>query len=544
MVSMKMKKKAETKTKAKGKVGVIFHYIKQFKRLNFVIALLITLDVASTTISSIFLAKAFDAIVKMKAQSFIFWTFTVALLWIASNVIQGFRDVWKEKAIQKQLNAVRLDIVQALATMDYRSFRKNAREDYNSWLNNDMAIVQEQGFHQVYFVYEGCIAILFSAVAVLYFHWILLVIIGLTGLLMFVFPKIFEKSVAEATKKSSEAAGQALAVSTDYLKGFEVLYHNNQMNFFTKKIMAGFYRLGAVRVKLIRTRAYMQYSLNGLRSLSQLVSLSVSAILIFQGKMEVGAIVAVMNLSGPIVGYATYIGNSLITLQATSQLFDKYPEQVDGHDSNEHLTFEKTIHLKQLSVQFESGGAISFPDMELKKSGKYAIVGESGSGKSTLIQLLVGNLTDYSGQILLDDRDYRTIQPKGLQEIFSVPSQFPYIFQESIYENLTLGRVIEQEKVRQAVQATRADDFLEERLDTVFNANISGGQQARISLARELMGVKPILLMDESTASLDKETALAVEREILKDPDLTVIVITHHLYDETREYLDEVIRLG
>ncbi len=50
--------------------------------------------------------------------------------------------------------------------------------------------------------------------------------------------------------------------------------------------------------------------------------------------------------------------------------------------------------------------------------------------------------------------------------------------------------------------------------------------------------------MDESTASVDKETALAVEKNILENPDLTVIMITHHLYDETQNYLDEVIHLG
>ncbi len=50
--------------------------------------------------------------------------------------------------------------------------------------------------------------------------------------------------------------------------------------------------------------------------------------------------------------------------------------------------------------------------------------------------------------------------------------------------------------------------------------------------------------MDESTASVDKKTALAVEKNILENPDLTVIMITHHLYDETQSYLDEVIHLG
>nr|MBP6301332.1 ABC transporter ATP-binding protein [Lactococcus sp.] len=59
----------------------------------------------------------------------------------------------------------------------------------------------------------------------------------------------------------------------------------------------------------------------------------------------------------------------------------------------------------------------------------------------------------------------------------------------------------------------------------------------------ELMGDKPILIMDESTANLDKQTAIQIEQNILSNPTLTVIMITHHLYDESRDLLDQIIQL-
>ena len=175
----------------------------------------------------------------------------------------------------------------------------------------------------------------------------------------------------------------------------------------------------------------------------------------------------------------------------------------------------------------------------MKKGKKYAIIGDSGSGKSTLINLLVGNKRDYEGEILLDG-----INRKSLPHVMSVIMQFPYLFRETVEENLTLGRKISPDIFDKSIRIACADDFVFNKLDTIYDKNLSGGQQERLSVARELMGTKPILVMDESTASVDKKTALAVEKNILENPDLTVIMITHHLYDETQNYLDEVIHLG
>ena len=150
--------------------------------------------------------------------------------------------------------------------------------------------------------------------------------------------------------------------------------------------------------------------------------------------------------------------------------------------------------------------------------------------------MLVGNKRDYEGEILLDGKDYKGINRKSLPHVMSVIMQFPYLFRETVEENLTLGRKISPDIFDKSIRI--------KKVYTIYYKNLSGGQQERLCVARELMGTKPILVMDESTASVDKKTALAVEKNILENPDLTVIMITHHLYDETQNYLDEVIHLG
>ncbi len=527
--------------------GKMVKYLKEFKFENFMVFLLITIDIALAVLSSVFLANVLNSLIAKEMNQFFLWLAIDIILWMVDSFVQGARDVWKEIAIQKQLNAVRRDIIEPLTEISYSDFEKNSKEDYNSWLNNDTKLLYDNGFHQIYFVYTGIVAMLFSGIAIIFFHWVLLLTTLLVGALLFYFPKMFKQSVERDTEQVSELANDALATSTDYLRGYEVLYHNKQLGLMQERTMGKFNQLATANVKLIFTRAWMQYSLLGTSMLGQFLILAVAGFLIMNGQIGIGVVMSVGNLSGTVTNYSKSVANSLILLNATGKLLEKYGKITDESkvtDGEEVTAFESKLELKNLAVAFPDGQKIEYPEIVIEKGKKYAIIGDSGSGKSTLINLLVGNKQDYEGEILLDGKDYKGINRKSLPHVMSVIMQFPYLFKETVEENLTLGRKISPNIFDKSIRIACADDFVFNKLDTVYDKNLSGGQQERLSVARELMGSKPILVMDESTASVDKKTALAVEKNILENPDLTVIMITHHLYDETQSYLDEVIHLG
>ncbi len=527
--------------------GKMVKYLKEFKFENFMVFLLITIDIALAVLSSVFLANVLNSLIAKEMNQFFLWLAIDIILWVVDSFVQGARDVWKEIAIQKQLNAVRRDIIEPLTEISYSDFEKNSKEDYNSWLNNDTKLLYDNGFHQIYFVYTGIVAMLFSGIAIIFFHWVLLLTTLLVGALLFYFPKMFKQSVERDTEQVSELANDALATSTDYLRGYEVLYHNKQLGLMQERTMGKFNQLATANVKLIFTRAWMQYSLLGTSMLGQFLILAVAGFLIMNGQIGIGVVMSVGNLSGTVTNYSKSVANSLILLNATGKLLEKYGKITDESkvtDGEEVTAFESKLELKNLAVAFPDGQKIEYPEIVIEKGKKYAIIGDSGSGKSTLINLLVGNKQDYEGEILLDGKDYKGINRKSLPHVMSVIMQFPYLFKETVEENLTLGRKISPDIFDKSIRIACADDFVFNKLDTVYDKNLSGGQQERLSVARELMGSKPILVMDESTASVDKKTALAVEKNILENPDLTVIMITHHLYDKTQSYLDEVIHLG
>ena len=527
--------------------GKMVKYLKEFKFENFMVFLLITIDIALAVLSSVFLANVLNSLIAREMNQFFLWLAIDIVLWVVDSFVQGARDVWKEIAIQKQLNAVRRDIIEPLTEISYSDFEKNSKEDYNSWLNNDTKLLYDNGFHQIYFVYTGIVAMLFSGIAIIFFHWVLLLTTLLVGAILFYFPKVFKKSVERDTEQVSDVANDALAKSTDYLRGYEVLYHNKQLGLMQERTMGKFNQLATANVKLIFTRAWMQYSLLGANMLGQFLILAAAGFLIMNGQIGIGVVMSVGNLSGTVTNYSKSVANSLILLNATGKLLEKYGKIADESkvtDGEEVTDFESKLELKNLSVAFPDGQKIEYPEIVIEKRKKYAIIGDSGSGKSTLINLLVGNKRDYEGEILLDGKDYKGINRKSLPHVMSVIMQFPYLFRETVEENLTLGRKISPDIFDKSIRIACADDFVFNKLDTIYDKNLSGGQQERLSVARELMGTKPILVMDESTASVDKKTALAVEKNILENPDLTVIMFTHHLYDETQNYLDEVIHLG
>ncbi|MFG7388192.1 hypothetical protein [Lactococcus lactis] len=103
-------------------------YLKEFKFENFMVFLLITIDIALAVLSSVFLANVLNSLIAKEMNQFFLWLAIDIILWMVDSFVQGARDVWKEIAIQKQLNAVRRDIIEPLTEISYSDFEKIVRK--------------------------------------------------------------------------------------------------------------------------------------------------------------------------------------------------------------------------------------------------------------------------------------------------------------------------------------------------------------------------------------------------------------------------------
>lgn len=204
------------------------------------------------------------------------------------------------------------------------------------------------------------------------------------------------------------------------------------------------------------------------------------------------------------------------------------------------------IKLQNVTYVYPNKKKVSFPDMIFKKGNKYIIQGESGKGKSTLLKILSGDYRTYEGTIMINNRDLSKIPLVDLKRKVAVVDQKTHIFNATLKENIILNTSYDSVKLNKVLKNSRLDKLvnsLPNGINTVMddnNVTLSGGQIQRISIARAMYHDREILIMDEGTSSLDKNNALMIERNLIDNPSITLIMVTHNLYEEVADLVDEI----
>ncbi len=188
----------------------------------------------------------------------------------------------------------------------------------------------------------------------------------------------------------------------------------------------------------------------------------------------------------------------------------------------EHVTFS---YRKQTDANLKD---ISFC---IKKGETLGIIGEIGSGKSTIINLMMRLYDADEGRILISGKNVRAYHPAELKQKFGVVFQNDTIFEDSIAENVTLGRQLTKEEIQEALLYAQAKEFVDDRSLkeaeslNIKGANLSGGQKQRVLIARALAAKPDILILDDSSSALDYRTDAALRKGIKEHLQDTTLVI-------------------
>jgi ABC-type multidrug transport system fused ATPase/permease subunit len=186
-------------------------------------------------------------------------------------------------------------------------------------------------------------------------------------------------------------------------------------------------------------------------------------------------------------------------------------------------------------------------DLEVPAGRTVALVGHTGCGKTTLTNLIPRYYDVGAGRVLIDGQDVRELQLADLRSHIGIVNQDPFLFSESINENIRLGRPeADLEAVREAAKAAQADEFIQalpEGYDTVIGERgftLSGGQRQRIAIARALVMDPRILVLDDATSSVDVETEFKIRRALQEvTHDRTTFIIAHR--PSTISLADEIV---
>jgi subfamily B ATP-binding cassette protein MsbA len=239
-----------------------------------------------------------------------------------------------------------------------------------------------------------------------------------------------------------------------------------------------------------------------------------------------------------------------IGVERIVEIMAENPTVVEPANPKPLKNFEREIVFD--NVSFSYGNELVVRDLTLRipRGMKVGIAGESGSGKSTLVNLLYRFYDVTSGSIKIDGIDVRELSFEDLRRPMALVSQDVFVFRTSVAENIAAGRIgATREEIEAAGRAAHANEFivnLPGGYDSVIGERgmtLSGGQRARLAIARAFVRNAPVLVLDEATASLDSQTEQEVQKQIDSlEENRTVISVAHRL--STLASMDLIIVLA
>ena len=282
---------------------------------------------------------------------------------------------------------------------------------------------------------------------------------------------------------------------------------------------------------------------------------------IINGAMTIGfltAIVALLTqLTGPL-GNITSIIPRYYSLIASGERLKMENDEDVTYLSNDEIKeyYEKEFKgLKLDNISFSyldkygnKVEALKDFSLDIKKNQRILIKGHSGGGKSTLMKIILSLLKPESGEVSLLDEVTHPLEKK-YELLFAYVPQDNLLMQGTIKEVVTLfSDDINQDLFNHALEVSESQGFVSNlalKEETYLNEKGSGlslGEMERIAIARAIYSDAPILLLDECSASLDAQTEKKVLSNILSLKDKTIILISHHKYDES--LFDKIVDLG
>lgn len=405
---------------------------------------------------------------------------------------------------------------------------------------------------------EGLIVILISTGLLIYNFNIFILLLLVLGPEAFIYYLIRKSKLSVLNYSLKSKLPKVLKLATEAIKGFiESTLFQKQTHFadkfdqINKKLNHDYSKLTTAQVTSIKFVEIIIMVGIGI--------LFIYSILFIENKNEVVLILSLFAAASyKIVPSINKIFVSFLNLKTHQYTLDELND-ITSYDTiwvnSNHKPVYVNDKIELKNVQFEYPGSsfkLNVKHFSIKKGEKVGIRGQSGSGKSTLTNIFIGLIALQKGEILIDGNKINSDQICEWQKSIGYVGQNPFIFNDSLIYNIAFDKTsspYDREKINNILNFLNLDVLLknlQEGLDTNIGeegSKLSGGQKQRIAIARALFTDREILVFDEITSNLDKETEKDVIQSILKiaKRDKTILFVSHK--EEILDACDKIYRV-
>jgi ATP-binding cassette, subfamily B, bacterial len=344
------------------------------------------------------------------------------------------------------------------------------------------------------------------------------------------------------TTEARETFGQLNSRLAEALDGIETVkgmaQEKNEVKLFGKN--ASRYRDAFVRQGNVEAR-FIPLLLLGLAEAGGLLH---SLYLFNQGLINIGDVVAYFTLL-QLFGFPTFVSlfsyaQVSLGMASARRILEMLNKETDLDQNAAGYSGQMTgdVEFREVTFQYEQQGeVIQDISFSVREGQTVAVVGQTGAGKTSLAKLINRTYDVSRGSVLVDGRDVRDWNLETLRQNISIIEQDIFLFSRSIAENIAFGKQdATQEDIETAAKAAQAHDFImsfKDGYETVIGergVTLSGGQRQRIALARAFLTDPRILILDDSTSSIDSATEDKIQRAIFAAArGRTTFIITHRL---------------
>lgn len=292
------------------------------------------------------------------------------------------------------------------------------------------------------------------------------------------------------------------------------------------------------------TMAIVNPSMNFFLNIGLVFVIIAGAYRVNAGLSEVGKILAFMTYFTIILNAMMSISKMFVIISKAVASANRIVAVLDAHDERDLEIVEDAQPEKPSMITFDH---VSFSynhvennltdiNFDIKKGETLGIIGETGSGKSTIVSLLLRFYDATEGQISIGGKPIQAQSIKELRKHFGVVFQNDSLFEDTITENVRLGRDLSEDEIKQAILYAQAKEFVEDENRGYYDklnikgANLSGGQKQRILIARALAAHPDILILDDSSSALDYRTDALLRKELREHfEDTTTVIIAQRI---------------